>query len=294
MTSFVNGHDGVRLRIAVDDGDGAGILMSHATGFCLDVWDPVVADLRGLGVSAPVARWDHRFHGDSGRAASFDWWDAGRDALTVIDALGWGTVGIGVGHSYGGAALVLAELLRPGTFTRLLLIEPIIFPGPYERFPDQPLVVMSRKRTPSFPSRAAAFENYENKGPFARWDKRALDAYVDGGFVEHDGAWRLKCDPDDEAETFLAATMHAAWERLGEVRCPVFVVAGEHSDSHPTDYLAAQTGRFPNAVHDIVDDASHFLPMEQPGRVAELIRDHIGVRNDPQKESAGPVGPAGK
>ena len=75
----------------------------------------------------PVLAADQRGHGDSSTPPPpYDWWDLGRDLLAVVDACRLERPG-GPGPLSGAAALVLAELLRPGAFASLALVEPIIF-----------------------------------------------------------------------------------------------------------------------------------------------------------------------
>lgn len=249
------------------------VVASHATGFCKEVFDPVIEELAALVPAAEVLAFDHRAHGDSDAPEPpFDWWSLGRDVLALIDGR---TAAVGVGHSAGAAALVMAELLAPGTFSALVLVEPIVFPGPYGHF-DHPLVDAALKRRRTFVDPAAAYDNFAGKPPFDTWDHRALDAYITGGLVPIGNEWRLKCEPALEAEFYRAATAHGAWERLVEVGSEVVLVAGEYSDSHPGPFLE-ETARRLGAGHvDVVPGATHFVPMEQPERIARHVATALG------------------
>ncbi len=252
----------------VHDGHGAVILCVHATGFCKETWDPVVAELRAAGASNPVVAIDQRGHGDTTLpAVPFDWWDLGRDAGAAAAALG-PPLALGIGHSSGGAALIMGELLAPGTFAALLLVEPIVFPGPYRRNDPNPLSEGALRRRASFDSPAEAIANFRGKGPFARWEERALEAYVAGCLGPEDGRWALKCRPEVEAGFYRQATVHATWERLGEVAAPAVVLAGEGSDSHPEAFARLQAEQLGDATAEIVPGATHFVPMERPAAVA--------------------------
>jgi len=262
---------GVEIAVERHPGPpGLTLALAHATGFCRGVWGPVIDELRAAGIHDPVVTWDHRGHGDSENPPlPIDWWDVARDALAVLDGVS-GPI-VGVGHSMGAAALLMAEILVPGTFAAIVAIEPIVFPPPFEPIDHHPLVQSANRRRPSFPSREAALENFASKEVFSGWDRRALEAYVTCGLRPEGGEWVLSCPPEYEAATFAAAPLHGAWDRLGEVTPPVHVVAGRDSDSHPAEFADAQTSRLGSGTLEIVDGSGHFLPMEQPGRVAGII-----------------------
>lgn len=252
-------------------GTGSPLLaFSHATGFCKEVWAPTVGALRACRIDLPAVAWDYRCHGDAPVIeGEIDWWSFAEDALSVVS--GRGSV-LGVGHSMGGAALVMAELQRPGTFGGLVLIEPIVIPGQRRRWADGPLAKAARKRKATLPSRQAALDNYRGKGGFATWTEESLSAYIDGGFeVDSAGALTLKCRPDREAEVFAASLMHGAFDRLGELDCPVRVVAGEVTDTHPPELLHRYEKVIPDVTTGVLAGTTHFIPMERPDLVVDEI-----------------------
>jgi pimeloyl-ACP methyl ester carboxylesterase len=267
--------DGVEIAYEEWNHSGAPLVcLVHATGFCKELAEPVVAELAALTGGFRAIAIDQRAHGDSGTPAPpFDWWDIGRDLVEVVDDA---APVVGAGHSAGGAALVLAELLRPGTFAALVLVEPIIFPPPYFRDPDNPMARLARKRRDVFAGRNAAYENWRSKEPFSSWDDRALRAYVTGG-LRDDGAGEvtLKCSKAAEAEFFIAATAHAAWDRLGEVAAPTLILAGERSTTHQEPFARELASRMPRARYEIIPGASHFLWMERPALVAARVAEAL-------------------
>ena len=251
-------------------GDGAtGLFLAHATGFCKEVWEPVVAHLRPY-IAGSIVAWDGRAHGASSAGTPpFDWWDFGRDALEVVDSIDLG-IRVGVGHSMGGAALAMAEILRPGTFDGLVLIEPIVFPPPFGRF-DNMMAEVARKRRSFFASPEEAHSNFAGKAVFSAWDSRAMEAYIRGGLRVVDDAWLLSCSPHHEAEVYRGGSAHGAFDRLGEIGIPVLLLAGEHSTTHDEDLVEILLSQLVSGSAVIVPDAGHFLPMEKPATVAELI-----------------------
>lgn len=130
---FVPAPDGVSLALHEHGGDGRPTLFCHATGLHGAVWEPLSNAL-----GPDFERWalDFRGHGASVVPPEdpLPWTGMAEDVLAVVDALAVepGTL-LGVGHSLGGAALLLAEVARPGTFAGLWLFEPIAPPPRWRR-----------------------------------------------------------------------------------------------------------------------------------------------------------------
>ena len=108
-------------------GAGQPLLMAHATGFCATMYRPLAAELVE---QFRVVALDFRGHGRSARPGNDDFgWDRmAQDVLAVIDRLGTKPAA-GFGHSMGGAALLMAEERRPGTFDRLVPVRADRVPG---------------------------------------------------------------------------------------------------------------------------------------------------------------------
>ncbi len=271
--------DGVELTVHDFGGDGPPLIYAHATGFCGPVWGPVAEEVPGRhGVAL-----DFRAHGRSTRPTSgdLDWNGMGDDVLAVVDALHEGATGsghrsalVGVGHSMGGAALLLAEIARPGLFAGLWVFEPIVFPPALVEGigRSNTLADGARRRRATFPSVDDAVANFASKPPMAAFDPRSLRAYVEGGFERlDDGSVTLRCLPEDEAATYEMGGRHHAFDHLGEVTCPVEVVSGADVPG-PAMVAGPVTDALPHGTLVQRPDMSHFGPMEQPGEIASMIR----------------------
>ncbi|MGH8928014.1 MAG: alpha/beta fold hydrolase [Acidimicrobiia bacterium] len=242
------------------------IALAHATGFCGAVWRPVVDVLSPR--YATIA-WDFPCHGSAPKLSPpIDWWRFGEWVRNQIADVGRPM--IGVGHSMGGAALVMAEIISPGTFAALVLVEPMLFPPPYRRWMN-PLAEAILKRRRTFDSRSSARKNFASKPPFDTRHPAALDGYIEGGLIDSEGGCALACSPEDESDIYQGATAHGAWEKAGEVATPTLVLAGESSDTHPIERVRAITDQLGKAGWEVIPGASHFLPMERPDLVARRI-----------------------
>ena len=276
---FVDSTDGVSVAVYDFGGDGPLLMMCHATGFCGPMWAPIA---RALSDRFHCVALDFRGHGRTGRpdGVSLQWQGMGHDLLAVIDDvrrrhLSSGPV-FAIGHSMGGASIVLAELARPGTIARAWALEPILFPTPADIEPnndgvspvhESPLVAGARRRRPEFESRDAAFERYGSRPPFSEIDAEVLRLYVDEGFRDlPDGTVRLRCEPESEAQIF-ENSLCGAFYHLGEIGFP-FLVAASGDGQAPAmvaETVVAQNSNFELAEYP---DLTHFGPFEDPKRIA--------------------------
>lgn len=263
--------DGVTLAVHELGGPGSPALLAHATGFHGLVWAPFARSLTGFTAVAP----DLRGHGDSTRPQDrgFDWAGFADDVLACVDGLGLRRP-VGVGHSKGGAALLLAEARRPGTFRALWCFEPVVVSAEATQTAgDNPLAAGARARRDHFGSRAEAEARFGSKPPLDVFDHEALHDYVAHGFAdEPDGSVRLKCRPSDEADVYLMGSRNRAWEVLADVACPVLIARGTLDQFGPAAMAAPVAERLPAGRLQAFDDLGHFGPMEAPARLAEDAR----------------------
>jgi pimeloyl-ACP methyl ester carboxylesterase len=266
-----------RLAVYCRPPVAAGLLVcAHATGLHAHVfatlakllaeYDLVAYDARGHGASSPgpvTPEWD--MYGTDARIVT-RW--ARQRALRPIGPV------VGVGHSMGATALVMAALVEPTLFDLLIVVEPIIFP-PRDVTPDSPLAAGARRRRTVFPSLDAARENYAAKPPLNELDPRVLRDYVHHGFVAVDGGYALRCAPEYEARTYEMGVAHDTWQRLDELLVPTLVLAGRLAPQQPSALASDIASRIPSARFERWDDAGHFAPLERPERFADLVRREV-------------------
>lgn len=268
-----DGHDGFPIAVEGTAASVPDILFVHATGFCKELWRPIADAVTERHPRASWLSMDVRGHGASGQGEPPYLWHP--LALDILEVIGTSTVGlVGVGHSMGAASLARAEILAPGTFRTLVLVEPILFPPPHGRA-DTPIADIAQHRRRVFPDRDAAHRRFATKGPLATWESSVLDLYVDHGWGPGPDGWTIRCEPAVEADYYREGNNVDTWDRLGSIDIPVVLVVGERSDTHRGPYLAALVEQFNDVDLVVLDGVGHLVPMEQPASIAAVVADVV-------------------
>ncbi len=272
MSELIDSTGGVRVALHDLGGTGPVLLVVHATGFHGHCYQPIARRLTDrFHVMAP----DLRGHGDSvyPEGTSMDWWNMAADLTAVVKHVGSDTPIRAVGHSMGGATILMTELLRPGTISDAWLFEPIVIPD----MPDRPPNTMSdhaRRRRDHFESRDEVFSRYSSRPPFSGVDEEALHAYIDHGFADDpDGGVVLKCPGEIEAQVF-DSTITDLFPRLAEVDTRVAVV-GSGDDGMPARVAPLIAAALPHGEFVAWPDSTHFGPFEDPARAAAEILGYL-------------------
>ncbi len=269
--------DGVQLAVheLSDDPSARPLLLCHATGFHGRVWRALAAELP----ERRCVALDFRGYGDSTeQAGALRWEGFAEDVVAVIEHLGLVDVQA-VGHSKGGAALLLAEIARPGTFERLICFEPIVFPpGPPGTMPagENPLATMTRRRREHFDSFDEAIERFAAKPPLGSLRPDVLDDYVRFGFRPNEGGGvTLKARREHEARTYDTGSDHGAFARLAEISCPVEIVHGGDG-GFPAVAAPQIAAALPHGTLLDLSPLGHFGPLEDPAAFAAVVRRYLG------------------
>jgi len=256
-------------------GSGPPILFAHATGFHARLWDRIVEhlpDRHCFGV-------DLRGHGWSGKDfESYAWRRFGEDVAMVAKALGLRDA-LGVGHSLGGHATVLAAALEPAAFSSLLLIDPVIqSPDRYNCAPTD--VSFVARRRARWKSVEEMVERLRIKPPFSTWKQDILRDYCEYGLLPDGDEFMLACPPEIEASIYPLWNLPEAdiSAELVTVQQPTMILrSGKLMTAEKFDLSASATdpnlaGRMPNAQDVYLEGYSHFIPMEYPSLIVDKCR----------------------
>lgn len=284
---------GVEIALLDWGGDGPAALLHHANGFCAATWDGVA---RGLAPHFRVFAMDARGHGDSSRPPrheDYAWREFSADVGAVARRLAEETgrpVALGLGNSFGGTALLLAEVDEPGLFERLVLVDPVLLPAPGGEggAPPTPgqaptLIDTTLERSAVFPDRATARSKWATKRLFERWQPRALELYVSEGLRDRpDGQVELKCAPETEAAVFANSVGSRVWDVPERVKAPTLLLWAARGD-FPRAVFERFAARLPDVRFEDLA-AGHLAPMEDPDLV---VRTALGFAAPAAQRSTG-------
>ncbi len=273
--------------------DAAPVICVHGAFDHGRMWDgfaPAIADL-----GYRVVAIDQRGHGDSGRLHSgMSFEDSALDVAALAQQLcnqdGPGSherVGL-IGHSMGSSVAFTAA----GTFPEL--VEWIIsldgLGPPKIAFAGPPIDELAHQgfahaiRTFARPPRVFATKvaMAEQRGAInIRLPEPWLQHLVEHGSVAAEGGWSWKWDPAFNTNIpggFREATILSEFER---VQAPTLVLTGAADDmwsEMSSDEIASRISLLQDAEHAAVDDAGHYLHLEQPAEVFGAVSDFLADR----------------
>jgi 2-succinyl-6-hydroxy-2,4-cyclohexadiene-1-carboxylate synthase len=173
-----------------------------------------------------------------------------------------------VGYSMGGRIALRMALDHPERVRRLVLVSS----GPGWRAGDE------RTRRTRLDEALAQILEEDGLGPFVAWwesnpvlkPARPFSADMTARLR----ARRLSHDPCGLAQALRAygsGTMEGLWDRLGDIRVPTLLIAGE-ADARYRGVMGEMAQRMPAATLRVIPAAGHAIHREQPGPLGEAIR----------------------
>lgn len=248
------------------------LFFAHANGFTPGAYEPLLQTLRDqCEIEAPALKPLR-----TGQAPTGGWQEIAADLAEQLDARP--TPAIGVGHSLGAVALLMAAAAQPSRFKRLVLIEPPALPSwaatllrhaPAAIRQKGALAAAARRRNDRWASRDEAFEQERSRRWFAGVPDAVLSKVIEHGLFEEAGSWRLRFHKEWEARLYETPT--SVWPLLKRPLPPITVLRGASSRVFEATHARRWQAMRPHDPVLTISDAGHLLPLEQPQRVAALI-----------------------
>lgn len=281
--------DAFGVEIAVvewGDIEAPPILLAHG-GFdfarTFDRFAPIVAD-----AGWRVVAWDHRGHGDSEHTALYSWEADLRDAAMVLDSTTTEPVPV-VGHSKGGAMMLRLANTWPHRISRVVNLDgvpsgkrmPDLAETERTRMLEEELTgwldhrhrVAGRQRRPGTIEELA--KRRRNMNP--RLDLDWLEYLVGvGARLDPDG-WRWKIDPQLRFGGFGPWRPEWSLRSISTIACPLLAILAGQEEVLGWGTLPADVEPYaqPGTRFEVLEDAGHFVHIEQPDRVAGLVLEFV-------------------
>jgi len=236
-----------------------------------------------------VVAWDHRGHGDSEHAALTSWDADVRDAASVLNDLGPGPVPM-VGHSKGGGLLLRLAAAWPHRVSALVNIDGL---PSRRRTPDVADTERSRllatdlgawldhrRRTATAERRPGTLDELAaRRGRMnPRLDNEWLRHLVTVGARHDQDGWRWKLDPSLRMGGFGPWRPEWSLHWLPGLPMPFLGLLG--LEQEPMGWGTTPDGARPwlprHGLLETFEGVGHFVHIEQPGAVADLILSFVG------------------
>lgn len=181
---------------------------------------------------------------------------------------------IGVGHSMGANATLMAAQIEPSLFSKIVLIDPVILPEQIyqllenasfeEKRKMNPLLEKAMKRRNEWLSQEDAIQYFESKTFFQRFSDTAKEDFITHGLRQQsNGSLTLAYSREWEARVY--GTGNSPWSYLRQIQHPCLIIRAEHSDVMRTEDewsdIKSQTGM---STCIQLDGAGHLIPQESP------------------------------
>ena len=266
--------------------DAPPVLLTHG-GFdfaaTFDLVAPLLAD-----AGWRVVAWDQRGHGDSEHAALYSWDADVRDTVAVMDAITSEPIPV-VGHSKGGGLMLQLAEVAPWRMTCMVNLDGVPSRG---RAPD----IADHERTRMVADELTAWLGHRHKSAGLTRKPGTLEElaerrgamnprlssewllYLAGiGARQDDDGWRWKIDPSLRFGGFGPFRPEWSLNRLPGLSVPMLGVLSTIEE--PMGWGTAAKDVEPFLAHHsrVVEfhDAGHFLHIERPQEIADMILEFI-------------------
>ena len=261
--------------------EGAPLLFLHANGYPPDCYRPLFDSLKDYQINAMRQRplWDNAQPEEID-----DWHPLSDDLLRFMDERKLDGIPA-VGHSLGGIALLRAAMREPERFSRIILLDPVLFPPSFIYLTKStralnildkihPLVAPAKHRRRVFKNREMILRGYRKKKVFQYFSDESLEAYINGiTCLQDDGSYKLCYSAEWEVKIYQTGVWRdmELWRELPKLKVPILIIRGAETDTFWKSTEKKVKKKLPSAKVISIPKSTHLVPLEKPKIVQEKI-----------------------
>jgi len=256
-------------------------LFVHANGYPSHCYLPMLEQLKGCDVMAPLSRacWDTSDPNERNQ-----WPLLVDDLITFARArfVETGQPFVAIGHSMGCIVLLRAARRAPELFKNLVFIDPIFMPShmvelsrltPRRWLRRAKLVQKTLSRPDCWDSLQQAYDFHRPKRAFNALSDAALWQYIVGATKPIEDKWQLLYPKSWEA--WFYQHLPRAWPLLRTVKIPTLGIRAQQSEFLTEKSWQKWQRIQPSQTFVEFENQRHLLPMEAPTDVAHAILDFL-------------------
>jgi pimeloyl-ACP methyl ester carboxylesterase len=240
----------IYYREYIGDGERrAPVLLIHGAGGSHMHWPSEIRHISGEHIIA-IDLPGHGRSGGDGRDTIAEYTES---LITFLDSLAIDKLAL-AGHSMGAAIILTLCLSSPERFTGIILL------GAGARLRVHPAILNNCKSETTFPNVISIVKDW------------AFSPQADPRLVELAGERMAETPQNVVLGDFVACDEFNIRERLQEIKPQTLIICGDDDKMTPPRFSEYLVDKIPNARLEIIPNAGHMVMLEQPGRVANLMK----------------------
>jgi len=258
----------------------------HGNGFAVQTYARFLSQLEGYNLILQ----DAAGHGGSSVTKGFVGWNetAARFSQSLLQRreLEPSSELIGMGHSFGGCMTALMNQLDEPIFSRMILLDPALFPprliwmmrgvklaGLTRHIP---LVKQAKRRRTQWESYAQVHKSFYERGTFKGWEAECLEDYIGSSLLQDEkGHYQLRCPTWMEAAIF-SSYPKGLWKKIAQISVPTYIVLGKDTFDYFKEAYRLCAKLNAN-IHLIEVEGGHCFMQQNSSLAAQVVMDLLRV-----------------